>query len=75
MISAQSGKAIPDGVDCTAIPNVLDVSCQRGKCVVRRCDEGFIIDPLGQSCVRLDALDESPELFASQPGSGQILVN
>jgi len=75
MISAQSGKAIPDGVDCTAIPNVSDVSCQRGQFVVRRCDEGFIIDSLGQSCVRFDALDESPGLFSSQTGSGQILVN
>jgi len=72
MISAQSGKAIPDGVDCTAIPNVSDVSCQRGQCVVRRCDEGFVTDVLGQSCVKSD---EIPGLFSSQPGSGQILVN
>lgn len=30
-----------DGIDCTAIEGVDDVSCHRGKCVVHTCAPGF----------------------------------
>ena len=30
-----------DAVDCTALPNVLDVQCMNGECWVRNCKEGY----------------------------------
>ena len=31
----------PQGIDCTAIPGVADVSCHRGSCIVHRCLPGY----------------------------------
>ncbi|KAH9475177.1 Protein priA [Psilocybe cubensis] len=52
-----------DGVDCTAIPGVSDVSCVEGKCVVRRCMAGFSINKSGDSCV--EHIESS--VFITQP--------
>lgn len=41
----------PEGVDCTAIPHVLDVRCSRGHCVIRRCEEGFFPSSDRSECV------------------------
>ncbi|KAF8966068.1 hypothetical protein BDZ97DRAFT_716401 [Flammula alnicola] len=41
----------PEGVDCTAIQDVSDVSCIHGQCVVRRCMPGYAPNLLGDSCV------------------------
>ncbi|KAJ9098752.1 hypothetical protein QFC21_004400 [Naganishia friedmannii] len=31
------------GVDCSAISNVKDVSCEKGKCNVKSCEEGYYV--------------------------------
>ena len=41
----------PEGVDCTAIPHVLDVRCSRGHCVVHRCEKGFFPSSDRSECV------------------------
>lgn len=41
----------PTGVDCTAIPGVLDVSCLASRCVVKRCKSGFQISADETTCV------------------------
>ena len=40
------------GVDCTAIPAVMDVSCVAGSCAVKRCQPGFVVSANGAYCVR-----------------------
>ncbi|PPQ93896.1 hypothetical protein CVT25_007809 [Psilocybe cyanescens] len=40
-----------DGIDCTAIPGISDVSCVEGKCLVHRCMAGFSVNQAGDSCV------------------------
>ncbi|PIL31523.1 hypothetical protein GSI_06225 [Ganoderma sinense ZZ0214-1] len=41
----------PDGVDCTAIPGVVDVACRAGSCVVNRCIPGYEISTDGTFCL------------------------
>ena len=41
----------PTGKDCSAIPNVADVLCQSGECVVNACKTGFQLSPAGDACV------------------------
>lgn len=53
----------PDGVDCTAIQGVSDVSCYRGQCLIRRCMAGYEPNALKDSCVA-DPL----ELLLTQDG-------
>ncbi|KAF7793465.1 hypothetical protein EIP86_004577 [Pleurotus ostreatoroseus] len=43
------------GVDCTAIPGVMDVACAVGSCVVRRCLPGWTVSVDGSYCVRKNA--------------------
>lgn len=38
------------GVDCTLLANVQDVSCEMGACKVYSCDKGFKIEN-GTACV------------------------
>ncbi|WVQ97582.1 hypothetical protein IAU59_004696 [Kwoniella sp. CBS 9459] len=38
------------GLDCTAIPGVLSVSCAVGTCNVHTCEEGYTISAVGHSC-------------------------
>ncbi|KAI0348169.1 hypothetical protein BDW22DRAFT_61052 [Trametopsis cervina] len=40
------------GVDCTAIPGVMDVSCISGSCSVQRCQPGFEVTADGAYCIR-----------------------
>ncbi|KAF9555940.1 hypothetical protein CPC08DRAFT_820776 [Agrocybe pediades] len=40
-----------EGVDCTAIQGVSDVSCITGQCVVDRCMPGYSVNASGDSCV------------------------
>lgn len=58
------------GVDCTAIPGVMDVACAAGTCVVHRCLPGYIVSQDRSFCVRKNAQDE--ELLASQYGLEHI---
>lgn len=39
------------GVDCTAIPGVMDVSCVAGSCIVRRCQPGYVVSLDGSYCL------------------------
>ncbi|KAI0094484.1 hypothetical protein BDY19DRAFT_912957 [Irpex rosettiformis] len=50
------------GVDCTAIPAVMDVSCIAGTCAVQRCQPGFVVSANGAYCVRagLTTQDDVP---------------
>ncbi|KAI0756550.1 hypothetical protein C8Q80DRAFT_1264595 [Daedaleopsis nitida] len=51
----------PSGVDCTAIPGVLDVSCLEGACAVHRCAPGFTVSKDGESCTDTESvLDQNP---------------
>ncbi|KAF9483665.1 hypothetical protein BDN70DRAFT_958174 [Pholiota conissans] len=54
---------IPEGIDCTAIHGVSDVSCLRGQCVVHRCMSGYTPNNLRDSCVRSD--DDSEIVLAN----------
>ena len=40
-----------DGVDCTAIQGISDVSCFRGQCVVHQCVPGYEPNSLEDSCI------------------------
>ncbi|KAF8314179.1 hypothetical protein DL93DRAFT_2040149, partial [Clavulina sp. PMI_390] len=33
------------GVDCTSLPGVADVECARGRCMVRKCQRGWLLVP------------------------------
>ena len=46
------GRTPADGVDCTAIPGVMDVSCAAGSCMVKRCMPGYFVSIDGTFCVR-----------------------
>lgn len=52
------GKTPARGVDCTAIPGVMDVTCTAGACVVRRCQPGYVVSLDGQYCLRQDIQTE-----------------
>ncbi|WWC66386.1 uncharacterized protein I206_100287 [Kwoniella pini CBS 10737] len=41
------------GLDCTAIPGVLSVSCAIGTCNVYSCKSGFTVTSDGQGCVEV----------------------
>ncbi|WWC58615.1 uncharacterized protein I303_101158 [Kwoniella dejecticola CBS 10117] len=41
------------GLDCTAIPGVLSVSCAIGSCNVHSCKPGFTVTSDGQGCVEV----------------------
>ncbi|KAF9467646.1 hypothetical protein BDZ94DRAFT_1155707 [Collybia nuda] len=55
-----------EGVDCTAIPGISDVSCVRGRCDVHRCMPGYEISSTGDSCVYIE--DTDPVFLAAQYG-------
>ncbi|KAJ3487120.1 hypothetical protein NLI96_g3750 [Meripilus lineatus] len=42
----------PRGIDCTAIPGVVDVSCRTGNCVVHRCQPGFTVSMDQTFCIK-----------------------
>lgn len=45
------GRNIASGVDCTAIPGVMDVTCNSGSCVVHRCQPGYIVSLDNSYCL------------------------
>ncbi|KAH9475155.1 Protein priA [Psilocybe cubensis] len=49
--SSRPGFYKEEGVDCTAINGVSDVSCIEGKCRVRRCMPGYLVNEAGDNCV------------------------
>ncbi|KAF8197065.1 hypothetical protein BJ912DRAFT_954681 [Pholiota molesta] len=57
-ILASYPRHIPEGVDCTAIQGVSDVSCMYGQCVVHRCMSGYSPNSLRDSCVGSDGGSE-----------------
>jgi hypothetical protein len=40
----------PRGEDCTAIPNVNEVTCRQGACEIQSCRRGFKLNTNGTSC-------------------------
>ncbi|KAI0295147.1 hypothetical protein B0F90DRAFT_1638371, partial [Multifurca ochricompacta] len=42
----------PEGVDCTTLPYARNVRCSRGRCVIDRCDKGFVPSSKRDSCIR-----------------------
>jgi hypothetical protein len=56
----------PEGVDCTALPGVSDVSCIRGGCVVHRCTAGYDLQSDKTSCLYNE--DRDPVILAAQYG-------
>ncbi|KAI0724529.1 hypothetical protein C8T65DRAFT_5528 [Cerioporus squamosus] len=45
-------KTANGGRDCSAIPYVDSVTCQRGSCVIERCTSGYAVSTDGQRCVQ-----------------------
>ncbi|KAI0815378.1 hypothetical protein BC629DRAFT_865281 [Irpex lacteus] len=45
------GHNLATGIDCTAIPGVVDVSCAAGSCVVRSCQAGYRLSESKDRCV------------------------
>lgn len=43
------GNNYATGVDCTALPGVLDVSCSAGSCLVSQCLPGYNLLPSDRS--------------------------
>ncbi|KAI5885652.1 uncharacterized protein SCHCODRAFT_02681702 [Schizophyllum commune H4-8] len=43
------------GVDCAALPNVVEVGCKASKCVVNRCKESFVPSSDGSRCISIAA--------------------
>ncbi|KAJ7267437.1 hypothetical protein C8J57DRAFT_365925 [Mycena rebaudengoi] len=41
----------PPGVDCGRISNAAQVSCQKSKCVIQQCHDGFKFDDAANECV------------------------
>ncbi|OBZ68560.1 Protein priA [Grifola frondosa] len=50
------GSAPAQGIDCTAIPGVADVSCNAGSCLVNRCLPGYLLSSDGTFCLRAHAM-------------------
>ncbi|KAI0373826.1 hypothetical protein BV20DRAFT_962413 [Pilatotrama ljubarskyi] len=51
------------GRDCSAIPNVDEVRCARGECVIRRCAYGYSLTEDGDRCVRDTGGWEAPAAY------------
>ncbi|KAF8151730.1 hypothetical protein B0H34DRAFT_678288 [Crassisporium funariophilum] len=66
MLSLHPNFPETDGVDCTAITGVSDVSCGQGQCIVHRCMPGYDVNFSGNSCVYSEQSD--PVILASQFG-------
>lgn len=45
------GHNLATGIDCTAIPGVVDVSCAAGSCVVGSCQAGYRLSESKDRCV------------------------
>ncbi|KAJ3513398.1 hypothetical protein NLJ89_g2962 [Agrocybe chaxingu] len=69
VLSALTGHAVADGIDCTAIRSVSDVSCIRGQCVTHRCMEGFVPSPSGESCISEEKAKKLDYLQSQLEGS------
>ncbi|ORY26668.1 hypothetical protein BCR39DRAFT_484249 [Naematelia encephala] len=39
------------GVDCSAIDNADDVTCEQSRCVIRSCAPGFTVNANGTECI------------------------
>ncbi|KAF5375869.1 hypothetical protein D9615_008246 [Tricholomella constricta] len=63
LYNAQIG---PEGVDCTAIPGVSDVSCVQGGCLVHRCMPGYEINATRDSCDYIE--DKDPSILPARYG-------
>ncbi|KAI0037172.1 hypothetical protein K488DRAFT_39635, partial [Vararia minispora EC-137] len=50
------GEQIANGTDCSAIPSVLSVTCEGGRCAVRDCHAGFRVTADGASCEHVDGV-------------------
>ena len=50
------GSTPAHGVDCTAIPGVMDVACVSGQCIVRRCQPGYVVSLDGSFCLQQDVV-------------------
>lgn len=49
--SSYPGFSKEEGVDCTAINGISDVSCVEGRCRVRRCMSGYSVNNAGDNCI------------------------
>nr|XP_031860955.1 uncharacterized protein CI109_003682 [Kwoniella shandongensis]KAA5528027.1 hypothetical protein CI109_003682 [Kwoniella shandongensis] len=54
------------GTDCTAIPNVLSVSCSAGLCNVHSCQAGFVLSSNSQRCVPCNGVSDGPLSFQAR---------
>ncbi|PPQ88367.1 LOW QUALITY PROTEIN: hypothetical protein CVT25_002113 [Psilocybe cyanescens] len=49
--SSYPGFSKEEGVDCTAINGISDVSCVDSRCLVRRCMPGYSVNKAGDYCI------------------------
>ena len=45
------GHTPASGIDCTAIPGVMDVACSAGSCIVKKCLPGYKLSADYSTCV------------------------
>ncbi|WWC86406.1 uncharacterized protein L201_001282 [Kwoniella dendrophila CBS 6074] len=55
------------GLDCTAIPGVLSVSCSIGVCDVYSCKPGFTVTSDGQGCV--EVISQNATIPSTEPSN------
>ena len=65
----------PEGIDCTAIPGVLDVACLSSRCVVHRCKEGFHISPDRSTCIHEPCTSPDDRPFLVHSGEVHYTVD
>ncbi|KAF7793466.1 hypothetical protein EIP86_004578 [Pleurotus ostreatoroseus] len=62
------GSTPANGVDCTAIVGVMDVSCISGSCRVQRCTPGYVPSRDRTHCVRKGGLEAASNVLAWEYG-------
>ena len=55
------GSTPAHGVDCTAIPGVMDVACASGQCIVHRCQPGYVVSMDRSFCLQSDVVSKVQE--------------
>ncbi|KAG6329047.1 hypothetical protein ID866_10043 [Astraeus odoratus] len=45
------GTSTTEGVNCNGIPHVDKASCGNGKCIIKRCLDGYVVDKTTNTCI------------------------
>lgn len=55
------------GQDCSQLPNVVDVACVDGGCVVGACERGFVPNADASACVEPSVLASQQAVLLAPP--------